>query len=782
MVLSITYNPYLLETDFRIDGDPEANNAAWAKYLHRRRLQTWFYPAPNWRGFAAELEESLNMGHVIIDFQGRSADYRDLKLFFKAWNKQEGHLTHFEVRPLQYRLEGEKDVLKRLDKLVATFPESPVESLRDPAIMQAYERERDDNFEMAVVATMSSGKSTLLNALLASNLLPAANDATTAKITRIVDVDGADGFTVACRDRDDKIVHGKVPATPELLDQYNKDPRVFYVDLEGDIPEISSETLRLNILDTPGPNNSATNEHREVTDSVLRDKNRQPIILYVMDSTKPEDESDRDLLQDIAAIIKEGGQQAQERFIFVMNKADMTDPKKDGEIAQIIARRQAYLKNICGIDATQIIPVSARAAMLFRMKSEGLARTEDEEDDLMLYESKMPRKKLDEAALLTPGCAEKLRAMKAQAAEEQDAQMLRLIASGIVGLELTINEYLEKYAYPYKINRIVQTFQKRLNEEIQHANYTDTIANSKEELESARKALRDAVSKKDALAERRVELEKRANFINMDESVFTEYRRIMRNRMSDALDGYRGDEIRVSQKNTFMKKVSDAKDRVLADVKRDLKNALNKQLKDDFEPVYAAFSQALSSLQDTNVAGIDFENVEGICNVSEMLEKISTKSLDDMDISSYTYTKTHKETRWEQNPERKGFFGFFKFWKPKEIQKTVTVKDGEFIKADEFCSEILEQVATEFVEQLMQSKAGFDTIYQAKKQECQGFLKAMQEAFEKELQKIESLTAAVENNEADLAHNEYCMQWMNERKTELSEVIQFVESGEEESC
>ena len=47
-----------------------------------------------------------------------------------------------------------------------------------------------DLFEVIVVATMSAGKSTVINALIGQELLHSANEATTATITRIHDKDG----------------------------------------------------------------------------------------------------------------------------------------------------------------------------------------------------------------------------------------------------------------------------------------------------------------------------------------------------------------------------------------------------------------------------------------------------------------------------------------------------------------------------------------------------------------------------------------------------------------
>lgn len=789
MVLKIRCNPYLLQTDFWVDGEP-ARDAQWAKYMCHRRLQTWFYPANNWQGFGEELADALNEKKVTIEFEGRSVDYLDLKIYCQKWNKErkekKDHKTRFVARCPKEVLVGDDDVMNELDRLLQTFPGSPVESMRDPKIREAYDHERSNDFEMAVVATMSSGKSTLINALLGSDLLPAANEATTAKITRIIDMDSAQKFTVACRNRDGEEIHARCEATAELLEEYNKDEDVFYVDMEGNIPNISSQILRLNILDTPGPNNSATQAHRDATYTVIKNTQSQPLILYIMDATKLGIDGDAGLLKDIAATIKEAettknqGQQAQDRFVFVLNRADALDTQTDGSVADIVKREQAYLQGL-GISSTQIIPTSAYAAKVLRMEHGELPMTEDEEDDLVSLKRKLPRKHLDEASLLTPSCAEKLQFMKQKAEEENDEYTLNLIASGIIGLELTINEYLEKYAFPYKVRRVIDTFQKRLDEEHEHAKYTESIARNKQNLENARQGILEATSKKDELAGRRCTLEKRANGIKMEDKTFREYRRRIDVRVYDNLEKFLNrfnggdkDDVSAKQQHYFLEMVSKARDEVLETVKTELKDALGKQLKQDFDPVYKIYEEALQSLQETGVGGVKFGMTESMKNVEEMLGQMSMTSLNDMvNMDDYTYEKTHTESGYEDNPDRQGFFGFFKFWKPKRVWVEREVSDGEFIQVQELFGRVAQNTEEEFSEQLESMKAGFNVIYQDKKKECMHFLDAMQAAFEAELRKIQELTQEVEENRADLAKNELCLAWMEDCQQKLSQVVRF---------
>lgn len=773
MVLSILYNPYLLESKFKVNGK-SANKTPWAQYLRRRRLQTWFYPAPNWRGFAIEVQEALNEREVSIEFEGRRIDYQDLKLFCDQWNSESNkdHKTHFVLLKQKSELREDKNVLQELDKLVATFKDSPVEELRSEELQRRYQQERKNDFDMAVVATMSSGKSTLINALLGRDLLPAANDATTAKITRIHDCDSKEGFTVECRTQQEELIFEDKPATPELLDQYNRNDKVFYVDLDGDIPGISGSMLRLNILDTPGPNNSATKEHRDVTNSVLHDKERQPIILYVMDSTKPEDESDAALLKDIAETMKRGGKQTQERFVFVMNKADMLN-KADGAIGDILRRRQAYLHR-CGIDATQIIPVSANTAKLLRMEHNGLPLSEDDMDDLPGNLNKLRRKHLHEEALLSPACRHKLEQMKKEAEEQKDQYMLDLICTGIIGLELTINEYLEKYAYPYKISRIIETFKKKLDEEQMHSKYAAQMAESEENLKKAIESLEKATRKKKELEEKTVEIKNEIKIIHFDHQALAAFRAEFEKKVERAYQAkfQNKDDIPVTSKNLLLKDLEQSQKELIRNAQEALYKILNEQIHQSFDPVYQIIRELQNSFKQLEIEGVDFGKVEGLADLDDKLSSMELEDLlDSLNEGGYTYESSHEENRERDNPERAGFFGFFKFWKPKTITVTVTVSDGEYISLKRIYRAAIQALQSDFDRIFEELQNSCIALFKNKQKECAEFLEKVSEEQTKELDHLYALAEQVQSRKLDIQENKNRIQWMENCTAALNAIV-----------
>lgn len=771
MVLSISYNPYLLESSFQVNGK-SANKTPWAQYLRRRRLQTWFYPAPNWRGFAVEVQEALNEREVSIEFTGRKIDYQDLKLFCDQWNSQEDQTrrTRFVLLEQKSELREDKNVLEELDKLVATFKDSPVEELRSEELQQRYQQERKNDFDMAVVATMSSGKSTLINALLGCDLLPTANDPTTAKITRIHDCDDKKGFTVECSTQQGELLYQRKAATPELLGEYNKDGKVFYVDLDGNIPGISGSILRLNLLDTPGPNNSATQEHRNVTNTVLYDKERQPIILYVMDSTKPEDESDAALLKDIAETMKRGGKQTQERFVFVMNKVDMLDEEKskDGTIGDVLRRRQAYLQR-CGIDATQIIPVSAKTALMLRMQQNGQTLTKKQQLNLAASIEGMH---LDADALLSPACRAELERKKAEAQQAGDEEMLKLISTGIVGLELTINEYLEKYAYPYKISRIIETFKRKLDEEQMHRKYAAQLAESEENLKKAIAALEEATRKKKEFDEKSAEIQSKIKPISFDRNLLIVLRSEFEKEVERALHSILKKDVSISCKHSLLQELEKSQQKLIAQAQTAFYKRLNDQIHQKFDPIYNLIRKLQNSFKQLEIDGMDFSRVEGLSNLDNILISMEMEDLSDiLNDEDYTYQKSHQEKRNCANPKRVGLLGFFKFWEPKTITETITVSDGEYIDVELLYSEVVKIIQDDFEKRMQELQNSYTILFQDKQKECMAFLKKVSEEQEKELHYLHTLTERVQNRELDIKENKRRLQWMEHCSTTLNKII-----------
>lgn len=69
--------------------------------------------------------------------------------------------------------ENSNNKIDELKELFEYMQEGPFEDLKSNGIRRNFDKALSSDFEIAVVATMSSGKSTLINSLLGTELMPA---------------------------------------------------------------------------------------------------------------------------------------------------------------------------------------------------------------------------------------------------------------------------------------------------------------------------------------------------------------------------------------------------------------------------------------------------------------------------------------------------------------------------------------------------------------------------------------------------------------------------------
>ena len=296
-------------------------------------------------------------------------------------------------------------------------------------------------FEVSVIATMSSGKSTLINALLQQELLPSENKACTAQITRIIDHDGMNKFEGVCYGEDNKtIIYPKSEITLDKMREYNSDKKVKYIDLKGDIPGIPSDKIRLCLRDTPGPNNSQDEEHRKLTNSVIKRKNS--IVLYVMNVVQMRIDDDKILLKSIVQEMNLGGKEARDRFIFVLNKCDELDEEQGETVDQKINEAKDYLKEF-GIIDPMIIPTYAQLALIIQKARNGDKLTRKEKSKYGDIEYYIDEKELhyEDYAIVHQDVKDEIKKQLTKYKKENDKESIALIHTGIPIIKELIRRY-----------------------------------------------------------------------------------------------------------------------------------------------------------------------------------------------------------------------------------------------------------------------------------------------------------------------------------------------------
>lgn len=445
----IKYNPYRLETEILIDGVIPKQNSRLN--FADRRLQEWIEELPE------ILFEECSSRDFKLTFHGTVLDYEDVEAMARE-AKRGG--VNFTLRHIAAKEVSDKEAA--ISEIFDAIQAGPFDELRQPDVVKAFNMAKSSDFEVNVVATMSAGKSTLINALLRQKLMPAKQEACTATITEIKDNDGS-CFMAKVYDSNGNLIQTHPKLSLDIMDALNSNPEVSRIRVEGNIPFVPSEDVALILVDTPGPNNSRDPEHKAATYRMLSESSKT-VVLYIMNATQLAVNDDYKLLSHVADSMRVGGKQSRDRFIFVVNKLD--DFKKgEDSIEAAIKKVRDYLRDN-GIENANIYPASALTGLNIRTI---LAESDDDDDD-EVYEAKGKVRKFNRnhemhfetLAPLPPSVRGQIETRLAEAKNNKDAYEEALIHCGIVPIEMAIQMYVEKYAKTAKIKNIVDTFSKRL--------------------------------------------------------------------------------------------------------------------------------------------------------------------------------------------------------------------------------------------------------------------------------------------------------------------------------
>ena len=201
-----------------------------------------------------------------------------------------------------------------------------------------------------VVANVSSGKSTLINALVGKKINRSSQNACTKELCHVFSKPLPDAVTVKTRNE------GKYKYI-DLFDNWLSDVGekigVFF-------PSGSLQGKKICLLDTPGYNDANNIKHRTVTEIAIK-KNDYDAVLYVASADNMGTDDEKCLLEFIV-------KSTTKPIIFVMNKLDNFIPANDSIRNSILSYRSDIMK--LGIINPVIVPISAYVALLARLEKQ----------------------------------------------------------------------------------------------------------------------------------------------------------------------------------------------------------------------------------------------------------------------------------------------------------------------------------------------------------------------------------------------------------------------------
>ena len=377
-------------------------------------------------------------------------------------------------------------IIKDIVNLFNDFEELVPKKYID-AVKTAYLELKNTECEVMICSTMSSGKSTLINAMLGTKLLPCNQETCSAILTRIKDTDEFP-FKAAVYDKDDKLLRTSKNLTLKEMEDWNADEKVSEIQIYGNFPFMDEELMSLVLIETPSPNNTRHASRRAVQQSLLN-KSSKALVLYIMTGTYGTDD-DNALLGRVAESMKVGGKQSKDRFMFVLNKLDCRI-EEDGDLNVTLNSLRKYLKNH-GIDNPNIFPAGALPAMNIRLQAQGqLSKVEQMKTNMQIVTLNCADYlHLEKYATLPPSLQQEIddRLQTAQQNWQDDADLnpeTALIHTGIPSIEMAIREYFrENDDFAEKIKNFVDvcSFSLQTCYNYCEIKYNTEITNAKEDI------------------------------------------------------------------------------------------------------------------------------------------------------------------------------------------------------------------------------------------------------------------------------------------------------------
>ena len=777
--VSISYNPYKLTTHITVDEMELAENSELReRSADGNRLQEWVEDLPDM------LLKEFNDNKFAVSFHGTIMDYEDLKEVLDEAQEQHKFWYHLKWEKAQEAADKEK----LIDEVFREIQNGPFEELKSDEIKTAFQNAKSNDFEVCVVATMSAGKSTLINAMLGKELMPSKAGACTAMITRIKDVDRLKDSFRAEVYRKGRISESYEKLNYSTMERLNEDDTVDEVRVYGNMPFVSSDDLSLVLVDTPGPNNARDDSHEEVQQNALG-KSSKALVLYIMTNEYGTDD-DEITLRRVANTMSVGGKQSKDRFLFVVNKMDSRN-KNDGSTEETLGQIRAYLK-AQGINNPNLFPAAALPALnIRRMEKEKVDEDIEEETEFLIRKLNRNEELHLEKYASLPGnekedieeqLKETQKDWKEKEGEKYENPQEALIHTGIVSIEAAIRQYVEKYAKTARIKNIVDTFQHEVEELDYDQKTKKMLAENKTERE---KVLNQIKNLQDQI-DRNVGETKGIEDTKFEKEINKEMSKIKSGTNQDLFAAYLSLTSAVMQK--FGPKIGDRPKKIELDQIEGEVDRLEKYVK-ELEPVFKSdLNETIQNkLQDT----CQILLLKYVEKLKKMVTEVPVKDMETIRLDPVTMvrgsiiaekftvdnlikTERIENEEWIENTNKKWYKPWTWFQEKGYLRKTY--KDHQYIEYSDFYQQYMKYIDYFLKQNVTEAeKYANEQIDKIEKQ----FLNRIQEINKKLKNKLASYRVMLETQQKGekearkiIDKIEYKRKWLEEIQDKVGKILE----------
>ena len=439
MNINIEYNTVSFQSKIDCNDETIQNNLKQTIVdSNGKRITDWF------ESFISRIKEEINNDPFSIEIKG--CDLYEKVYIESVLNKDDGLVDHQKIEIVDEKWVNSN--YTNLDTFL-NFALSSNEKIVKEAIkpnIENIKNLRSNKVEIPVIATMSSGKSTLLNALIGQNFLFEDTGAATATTCNIKVNNKIENFVAQAIDND-TILEESQTNISDFLKTWNSSANKnnysnLRLNLEGPVEHLNSSSLELNFIDTPGPNSAQYENHTKKTYEYLKDNQKLPIVLYVLDPEKMDSKDDDNTLREISEVLK-NNEQNLDRIIFIYNKIDREELDTK-PFREILPKIRKFLGKY-DISNPKIFPLSAKYAKLAQLAN-NLSRSEKNklrgfrDDFLPEPKEDYPGYQLLEEVPLTSYQKQQLQSRIE--ISEVDAD---LVYSGLAAIKLYIEDYITNH-------------------------------------------------------------------------------------------------------------------------------------------------------------------------------------------------------------------------------------------------------------------------------------------------------------------------------------------------
>lgn len=747
----VKYNPYTVKTDIRIDDKNFDIDAG-------KHLQEWVEELPK---YITSKGEGKNFK---LTFHGTNYDYEDVVEACEQYVKKNSEFN-FEIN---YEAPTE-EVIDKIGQITEIFEEiqaGDVEELKTPELADAFEKAKSDEFPINVVATMSAGKSTLINSLLGDEVMPSSQEACTAIITNIKDNDDLESFKATVFDKQNTKIAESDNVTLKETIEWNSNEKVAIINMEGDIPFVKSNESDSNLvlIDTPGPNNSRNEEHKKTTWKMLG-KSSKTLVLYVLNATQLGTKDDKKFLTRVKDTMSVGGKQSRDRFIFVVNKLDDLKAKTE-DVTKTLANVRSYLENDIGIDNPNIYAASALNALQLRtiLKDRSVNELDLDDDDEYDLLGKIRRAikredhHFEQYAPKIPSVKREIDNKLSKAIEEKDKKEQALIYSGVPTIESAIKLYVEKYAIPAKISNIVATFEASLKKaNIKHSLENEISKNEK--LGDKLRAQAAEISSKLESAKNGKELQSKIDKISYSKLVEKEARKSIKQAISDFNEQINGlpDELEEYEAKmeyeSLVQEVEDIRQRVEVELNELVEFHINEQTQDLIDE----YRNRINTILDES--DMDMELGSPIEFIHADIES-SVGNIEQMNVQ-------HREAEYHFESQKKWYNPFTWFKGDKYVEDA---PETNFVEKKDFVNMFsgVQPMLVDYVPQI----TAYAEVQEAKTRKFFEYeFERLTSMMQEEMKSLENVKSQKDLSEAEIEKNRQTLEWLASLETKLNNVL-----------